>query len=617
MRTHPRLQRLWQRRLLAPVTASVAAGLIVAAATVGVGASASADSGSDSTFRVASDTQITTFNPFLSYYDGELDIIGNIYPSLMSLDEQGKPVPYLATSYKTSDDNLTWTFTIKSGLKWSDGQPLTAKDAAWTFNLIMHNQVAATSNGSLVANFKTVTAPDDTTLVITTKKPQANMLYVSIPVSGIAIVPQHVWQSKVSDLKNYKNMDFPVVGYGPWVLTGNVTNQYATLKANKDFFMGAPKYDTLISQYFSNSDAAVAALRSGQLDQLGGVTAAQFKALEGDSNVTTYEQAASGWTAMEINPGAKTRTGKPMGTGNPILQDPVVRRAIALSIDRDKLVDRVLDGDGLAGAGYLPPGYPEFFWKPPASESLSYNPARANQLLDAAGYTKGSDGIRVDPNTGEKFSFRLGIHSDDAGDAAIAPYLEEWFKAIGINLEIQAMGFDQLNVNLSKGDWDMLMDGWSTGPDPTYLLSIQTCATLPLDNGTGGNTDAFYCNPAYDKLFNQQVQQFNLAQRSATIDQMQSILYQANADIILYYKNGLSALRSDKTSNYLFGEKNSEGFYPLQSLFTNWRTATPTGAGDSSNNTAIYIGIIVVVVVVAVLGGLVTMRRRATAAERE
>ena len=234
----------------------------------GVGGDGQRRSGPGTTFRVASDTQITTFNPFLSYYDGELDIIGNIYPSLMSLDEQGKPVPYLATSYKTAADNLTWTFTIKSGLKWSDGQPLTAKDAAWTFNLIMHNDVAATSNGSLVSNFKTVTAPNDTTLVITTKNPQANMLYVSIPVSGIAIVPEHIWESRVSDLKNDKNMDFPVVGYGPWILTGNVTNQYATLSANKDFFMGAPKYDTLISQYFTNSDSAVAALRSGQLDQL-------------------------------------------------------------------------------------------------------------------------------------------------------------------------------------------------------------------------------------------------------------------------------------------------------------------------------------------------------------
>ncbi len=617
MRTRTGVKPFWHRRLVGRVTIGLTTGLMVAAATVSLGLAANADSGSDTTFRIASETQITTFNPFLSYYDGELDIIGNIYPSLMSLDEQGKPVPYLATSYQTSADNLTWTFTIKSGLKWSDGEPLTAKDAAWTFNLIMHNQVAATSNGSLVSNFKTVTAPDDTTLVITTKKPQANMLYVSIPVSGIAIVPQHIWESKVSDLKNYKNMDFPVVGYGPWVLTANVTNQYATLKANKDFFMGAPKYDTLISQYFTNSDSAVAALRSGQLDQLGGVTAAQFKALQGDSNITTYQQAASGWTAMEINSGAKTRSGKPMGTGNPILADPVVRQAIALAIDRQKLVDRVLDGNGLAGAGYLPPGYPEWFWKPTPSEALNYDPARANQILDQAGYPKGPDGIRVDPSTGKPFDFRLGIHSDDAGDAAIAPYLEEWMKAIGIKLEIQAMGFDQLNVNLSKGDWDMLMDGWSTGPDPTYLLSIQTCATLPLDNGTGGNTDAFYCNPEYDKLFNTQIQQFDTAQRAATIAKMQSILYRANADVILYYKNGLSALRSDKTSSYLFGQENANGFYPLQNLFTNWRTATPTGKGSSSSNTGVYVGIVVVVLVAAILGGLITMRRRSTAAERE
>ena len=90
-------------------------------------------------------------------------------------------------------------------------------------------------------NFKSVTAPDDTTLVITTKKPQANMLYLSIPVSGIPIVPEHIWKSHVADLKNYRNMDFPVVGYGPFVLTGFKTNQYAEMTANKDFFLGAPQ----------------------------------------------------------------------------------------------------------------------------------------------------------------------------------------------------------------------------------------------------------------------------------------------------------------------------------------------------------------------------------------
>jgi peptide/nickel transport system substrate-binding protein len=604
------------RRLLAGVLSSV---LLLAMAFVGalVGEAGSATAASSSTLNVAADTSITTFNPFLSYYDGELAIIGNIYPTLTSIDSKGTPVPYLAKSWSTSADKLTWTFKLESGLKWSDGKPITAADAAWTFNLIMHNQVAATSNGSLVANFAKVTAPDATTLVITTKKPQANMLYLSIPVSGIAIVPEHVWKSHVSGLKSYKNMDFPVVGYGPWILAANKTNQYATLKANKDFFMGAPKFDTLISQYFSNSDAAVAALRSGQLDELGGVTATQFGALDKASNVTTYQQAASGWTAMEINSGAKTRTGKPMGTGNPILADIRVRQAIALAINRQTLVAKVLDGRGVPGAGYLPPGYPQWWWQPPSSERLDYNPAKANSMLDAAGYKKGSNGIRVDPKTHKPLVFRLGIHSDDTGDAQIAPYLEEWLKAVGIGVKIESMSFDQLNVNLSKGDWDMLMDGWGTGADPTYLLSIQTCATLPLDDGTAGNTDAFYCNPAYDRLFNKQVTEFDQKQRSQTVAQMQDILYKANADIILYYKNGLSAVRTDKVHNYIYGSENSQGFYPLQNLFINWRTASPGTDSSSSSKTGVWIGVGVAVVVLLALAAGVTMRRRSTARERE
>jgi len=598
----------------------VVLGLVVvlAAATLGAGGASAADN-SGSTLRVNADTSITTFNPFLSYYDGELDIIGNIYPALTAVDQQGKPIPYLAKSWSTSPDKLTWTFHLHPGLKWTDGKPITAQDAAWTFNLIMHNSVAATSNGSLVANFKSVTAPNPTTLVITTKQPQANMLYLSIPVSGIPIVPEHIWKSHVSDLKSYKNMDFPVVGYGPWVLVGNVTNQYATLKANKSFFMGAPKYDRLISQYFANSDAGVAALQSGQLDQYGPLTATQYNQLKTAKNIKAYQQEANGWTALEVNSGAKTRSGKPMGTGNPALADPTVRKAIALAINRPELVKKVLDGNGVPGAGYLPPGYPQFFWKPSPSQALNYDPAKANQILDAAGYTKGPNGIRVDPKTHKPLVFRFGIHSDDSNDAAIAPYIQEWLKAVGIGTKVQPMSFDQLNVNLAKGDWDMLMDGWSTGADPTYLLSIQTCGTLPLDDGTGGNTDAFYCNPQYDKLFNQQVTQFNPAQRAQTIKKMEAILYQANADIILYYKNGLSALRPDKVSNYLFGSPNAQGFYPLQNLFYNWRTATPASASatSSGSSTGLWVGIAIAVVVVLALIVVFTMRRRATAGSRE
>ena len=104
-------------------------------------------------------------------------------------------------------------------------------------------------------------------------------------------------------------------------------------------------------------------------------------------------------------------------------------------------------------------------------------------------------------------------------------------------------------------------------PAPTRptCSSIQTCATLPLDNGTGGNTDAFFCNPQYDKLFNQQVTQFDQTQRSADdrADAGRSCTTRTPTSS-LYYKNWLSALRTDKVTNYLYGSPDSKGFYPLQ-----------------------------------------------------
>jgi peptide/nickel transport system substrate-binding protein len=448
------------------------------------------------------------------------------------------------------------------------------------------------------------------------------MLYLSIPVSGIPIVPEHIWKDHVAGLKNYRNMDLPVVGYGPFVLTGFKTNQYAEMTANKDFFLGAPHYDQVVTNYYSNSDAQAAALTSGEMDQVGGLTPAQFNAMSSKPDVMTYQTQSSGWTAIEINPGAMTRSGKPLGTGNPILKDIQVRQAIALGINRPELVKKVLDGNGIVGAGYLPPGYPQFFWTPSASQALDYDPARAKQLLDEAGYEMGPNGVRVDAQ-GEPLEFRLGIHSDDATDAAIAPYLKEWMSDIGIKLDVNAMSFDQLNNNLAKGDWDILMDGWSTGPDPTYLLSIQTCGTLPEDNGSNGNTDAFFCNKTYDKLYAQQQTQFDAQQRAATIARMQSILYAGNADLILFYKNGLDALRTDQVSNYLQGAKQADGFYPLQHGFTSWWKAEPAAgatsasdkASEQSSNAFKWIGLGVLVVVL--IGAAVFVLRRRTASERE
>jgi peptide/nickel transport system substrate-binding protein len=590
---------------------ALSAGLATAASVT------PASAASPTTLRVEADTSISTFNPFLAYYNGELNVLGSIYPSLTTLNEQGQPQPYLATSWTTSADQLTWTFKIRSGLKWSDGKPLTAADAAWTLNLIMHNSAAATANGSLVANFASVTAPNATTLVITTKKPQANMLYVSVPVVGIPIVPEHIWASHVTGLGNFKNMSFPVVGYGPWVLSGYVPNQYTTLTANKSFFMGAPKYDKLIIQYFTNSDAAVAALRSGQLNEIDGVTSTEYKALAADKHIARFAQASNGWTGIEVNPGAQTRSGKHFGNGNPALQNQSVRDAIAMAINRPELVSKILNGLGVSGAGYLPPGYPHWWWTPPAAGSLGYDPAKARTLLDKAGYKMGPNGVRLDPKTHKPLVLRLGIHSDSTTDAQMAPYIQEWLKAIGIQVQVQSMSFNTLNADLPKGNWDMLSDSWTTGPDPTYLLSIQTCGVLPLKNGTSGNTDAFYCNKNFDNLFAKQATQFSTSQRVQTIDQMQQILYNASVDIMLFYADGLSAVRTDQVKNFFYGKPNAQGFYPQQNLFINWRTATPLDAPSSGGSGGTTLVVVIVVVVILLGGGAFLLRRRTTAGERE
>jgi peptide/nickel transport system substrate-binding protein len=621
--SHPRLSRrsyrsyrkTASRALLAMAALALAAlAMIPAAGSPAAAAAASTGPGTGPTLRVESDTSFSTFNPFLAYYAGDQQVVYAIYPLLTQTGENGDPEPYLATKWAVSPDHLTWTFTIRSGLKWSDGKPLTAADIAWTYNLIMTNPAAGTVNGSLVANFKSVTAPDATTLVITTKAPESNIAYEG---TSIPVVPEHVWAGRVKNLANFRNTSgFPVVGYGPWILTGYVSNQYATLTANEDYYAGAPAYHTLVVQYYSNSDAAVAALRTGALDEIDDLSATEYDSLKGVKGLGLYPTESNIWNAIEVNTGARTKSGSKFGNGNPALADPAVRKAMALAINRGELVTKVLNGLGVTGAGYLPPAYPQWWWTPAGSESEGYDPAAASKLLNAAGYKMGPGGVRVDPKTKKPLVFRFGIHSDESADAEVAPYIVDWLAAVGIKVNVQAMSFTQLNSALPKGDWDMLMDSWNTGADPSYLLSIQTCGTLPQNASTPGNTDAFFCDPAYDKLYNQQLAEFDASKRVQTVNQLQSLLYRANVDIILYYNDNLEAVRTAAVKNYFYGRPNGQGFYPIQVDALDWQQAKPVAAAGGGSNTGLEIGIPVVVVIVAA-GVLFLVRRRRTAGERE
>ncbi|MFD7947899.1 ABC transporter substrate-binding protein, partial [Streptomyces sp. NPDC059744] len=286
---------------------ALAAGSIVPGMPLGAAPqqAQAADNGK-TTLTVAVAQSVDSLSPFLAQRLMSTSVHRLMYDFLTNYDpKDNHTVPGLATKWEPSADKLTWTYTIRSNSKWSDGQQTTAEDAAWTFNKMMTDEGAATANGSFVANFKKVTAPSPEKLVIELKQPQATMAALDVP-----IVPKHVWE-KVGDFSKFNNdTKFPIVGNGPYILTDYKVDQYVKLKANKSFWRGAPKFDELVFKTYKDQDAAVAALRKGEVSFVAGapaLTPAQAASLKGDKNIKVNEGPGRRFFALATNPGAQTK----------------------------------------------------------------------------------------------------------------------------------------------------------------------------------------------------------------------------------------------------------------------------------------------------------------------
>lgn len=574
---------------------------------------AAADTNTTLTVGITED--IDSLNPFLSETVVGTDIGRLMYDFLTAYSPVNQtPVAGLATKWVTSPDKLTWTYTIRSGVKWSDGQPLTARDIAFTYNLMMTNSVAATANGNFVQNFASVTAPDATTLVITTKTPQATMLALDVP-----IVPQHIWAG-VKDIQNYTNLPtpgHPVVGDGPFILTGYKQGQYVQLTANKNFWRGAPKINELNFLSFDNTDAAVQALKKGDIDLVSTLTAAQFNALKGQPDITVNQAEGARFAELEFNPGAATDTGAPIGDGNPALKDVAVRQAIADAIDVNTIVKQVYGGYAQAATGYIPYTDPTYHWTPPPGVARTFDIAAANKLLDQAGYPMGAGGVR-DGKDGKPLTLRLFAENNRVQDGQTAPYIVGWLKQIGITVQVQEMSMDKTDQVVTSGDYDMAFSNWTVNPDPDYVLSIQTCAARPTAAGQSGSSDAFFCDPQYDQLYQAQESTFDSTARATIIDQMQQILYQQAPVVTLAYPNSLEAYRSDRFAPFTV-QPQPGGAITNQNGYWSYLYATPLATASGGGVSTVVIVVVVVVVIVAALlvAWLVRRRKQVTADDRE
>ncbi|WP_030669146.1 ABC transporter substrate-binding protein [Streptomyces cellulosae] len=569
----------------------------------------------DSVLTVAVAQSVDSLSPFLAQRLVSTSIHRLMYEYLTNYDpKDNHAVPGLATRWESSPDKLTWTYTIRSDSKWSDGQQATAQDAAWTFNKMMTDEGAATANGSFVGNFEKVTAPSPTQLVIQLKKPQATMTALDVP-----IVPKHVWE-KVGDFSKFNNdKSFPVVGNGPFVLTDYKPDSYVRLKPNKDFWRGAPKFDELVVRYYKDQDAAVAALRKGEVSFVAGspsLTPAQAASLKNEKNIRVNDAPGRRFYALATNPGAKAKNGQKFGDGDPSLLDARVRHALFQAVDRKTVIDKVFQGHAVEGQGYIPPRFSQYFWKPSASQELAYDPEKAGRLLDQAGYKKNSAGKRLGKD-GKPITYRVLCHATDPNDKAVGQYLTEWWGELGIGVTLDCL--DNVTDPWLAGTYDLAFDGWSVNPDPDFVLSIHTCAALPATPKVTGATDNFVCDKRYDDLYARQLAEYDPAKRATIVKQMESRLYDLGYMNVMAYPNAVEAYRTDQIKSIRTMPSAAGNIYG-QDGYWSWWSAVPAasdGSSDDSGSTGIVIGGVVLAVILVGAGGFVALRRRSTADDRE
>jgi peptide/nickel transport system substrate-binding protein len=482
------------------------------------------------TLRIGSDSTIDSLNPFVAFNQDAYTTFEYIYPFLVQLDEKLQFTKDFATSWETSSDGLTWTFHTRPNAKWSDGQPLTAEDAAWTINTDVKYKDGAAANASgLIAHIKNAETPDPNTLVVHYESPVGNVLG---QLQQLAILPMHVWKQHEGDngkdLKSFDN-GAPVVSGGPFVLQQFKKDEIALFAKNPNFYGTKPHIDGFGLKLYSNDDAMITALKSGELDaieQVPPTSAATLKA----AGVVVKQVPSVLMNDFIIN-------SNPKKTVNRELLDPKVKEAFAHAIDREQIVQVVWLNTAKPASTIVPPSTGD--WHNPNIKPETFDLDLANQMLDDAGFKKGPDGIRV--ANGHKMSYQVITPNDLTGVDRSFQIIQSDFTKIGVDLKQRSLdssaAFDEIcGKDCTAYDkFDLAMWDWIPLIDPDFILSVLTCAQY------GGWSDTGYCNPAYDRLYAKQGATLDQEARKQIVWQMQQMVFDDRPYIILNYQDWIYA----------------------------------------------------------------------------
>ena len=600
--------------------------------------------------RVGTTQDFDSSNPYQTALVSGYEAFQLTYNLLVDFGEDTKPIPGFADSWTRAPDKVT--FHIRTGMKWSDGQPATSADACFSWQLAIdaHKDNASIGLGYLDQNLSDagvtkVECPDPSTMIAYTTDQSDRIYQIYLP-----IIPKHVYgkddYKKIGDEK----FDAPLVGTGPYTLAEWKNGQYMRFVRNPNYWGQKGFEDEVVIQIFSSTDTMVQALKKGDLDYAHGVNADQLKALQTEPNIKTVIGAANGWTQLAFNTygtGANcdpsTGTGcKKIAGGGPstlALLDPAFRDALGYAVDKQTLLDRVLGGYGDIGSTIVPPVLGDFHVEP--DHPRTFNIDLAKQKLTDAGYVLDANGKRLDKQ-GKPIVLRMDMPDSDANYAKAAEFIKGWYGQLGIEVQTQVLDSATLTDlllppeaggknNLAK--YDIELWGWSGNPDPNGLLAVFRCDEI------GNLSDSNWCNPQYDSLYDQESKLAG-ADRAAVLKQMQNLVYDQAVYDILYYDSNLEAYRTDKFAGWTNMPSNGTPLFTYGTLNYTLLTdatavptagptasltpgetagptpsATPSGSSGGGDNTVLIV--VAAAVVIVILGGWWFMRRNRAAGAQE
>ncbi len=488
-----------------------------------------------------------TVNPGSAVLSEAYTIFSLVYDSMYKLNLDGTFSLGVAESVEHSEDGLVYTYKIHKGIKFHDGQPMTAKDIKFSYDLYKAHDDFPYIN-SYTAYIESTEAPDDYTIVLTLSEAIPN---IESQLVFMYVLPEHIWKDHTEGSAAVEFENFEMIGTGPFKMMEYKQNEFVHLAANKDHFQTPPKVDEAIFQTFESQDVLVQAIKSGQVDMITEMPATAVETLKGESNVKVLNGApfAPGVSDIIINQVTPENCPTDAGglcTGHPALQDRSFRLALAHATNKQKLIDVVLLGYGTPGLTLIPDGLG--FWYNDTIKDYEFDVAKANQILDDAGYADvDGDGVREMPDGSKSLILRVNWPSDSIDAPRQAELLSEMWTEIGVKTELQATDPDALTSQCCPAfDFDIILWGWGSDPDPNLLLGVQTTGEIPT-----GYNETGYSNPEFDALYEQQAVELDLEKRKEIIWKMQEIAFNDVVYIIPYYEQNVQAYRTDRFTGWL------------------------------------------------------------------